>query len=555
MPGISIPEFNRESAIKALGDLLQNVSPSGEIEIKGVFKTVTEIKTTQDQTRTVLDSDFDRLAVLTGIVKAIGEENLEAGDVKKYIRLLEAARNSEAFRDLNHSERRTINSAYRALAFQENKIPWIAKLGDFFDQLMLDFHSRSSEIPLTEREKIENVLQNFLPHGKPSEAERTSPLFAVKARIQLSQLLVSATEDKGVVFGITDPSSATRAFAKLVKKKTEEVQRLLEEEIQREQQSRKPSQEKESVTASPKELTEWLRKNATAMQDDVLQVLTEKPDYKEFCRLVKSALVSAYTDYQNLLKNASRLTPSEFVEQEAAIEARITYYTDQKPSRKETGKDGKPLVCLRRWLIDQGVEDLKDPRHIFLDGFKDLFLSLKKETYNVIKKMPGWVGGTQAPWPAVLAEEAEEEEEEEPEEEVVINQLPEELEEFQPGEDDYSEFLKWIKQNHSAQTSKLRAMTKACEKMTQPEVERTLSIVYGIYRLLSSKRSEKVTDNMVQKFLRGQLESLPEKFTTPGWEGFAKACSELFNPIIDECGSQPPQSLAVALLNPKPKAK
>jgi hypothetical protein len=199
------------------------------------------------------------------------------------------------------------------------------------------------------------------------------------------------------------------------------------------------------------------------------------------------------------------------------------------------------------------VEDLKDPRHIFLDGFKDLFLSLKKETYNVIKKMPGWVGGSQEAWPARPEEGVGEEESEG---EVEIDQLPDDLETFQPEQEDYQEFLQWIDQKHPDQKTKLREMTEACKKLNRENLESAQSIVYGIYQLFSSKRSAKVTGKMVQEYLRSQFQALPNKYSSKGWKGFALACTQLFTPIVDALqeGSSGP-ALPLAVVPFKPKAK
>ena len=220
MARISIPQLNPVSAMAALSKILDKVNVESDTVIGKVVVYCRGIDTKDLKAKRVIrDTDFDRLAVLAGILMAIGEENLEkvkGFNEEKCKKLLDSARKSDAFRYLLPSERRVINSAYRALAFKGGGLgsSWDTFL-DILSQIWVDVKSskmpplRIPQISHDERQRIEEVLSKNMTL-KDIE-DRDEPRSLLEGVLDI----VGRSDDQP--FHIKNPSKALCDFAQQVR--------------------------------------------------------------------------------------------------------------------------------------------------------------------------------------------------------------------------------------------------------------------------------------------------------------------------------------------------
>jgi hypothetical protein len=401
---------------------------TGTISVAGIIKGIT-VQTTGQKSREVQDSDFDRIAVLANIMKAIGEKGQEGvlakvktmphTDQLKFTKLLEAVRGSDVFNNLTHSERRVINSAYRAIAFQEKKIPVFSKIGDFVNEVLRDLHT--SEIPVTERKKIEDVLTGVMPKAEdlPKDEHERILLFA-KEKIKLSLLINYATynEKEDSVFGIKQPSDPMKDFAKAVKEKAKKLLSDLEKETpkdpeekgepraQEESTSKKPEpptaepergpqeepqqprteEEKKTPEEALAEFKDWFLHNMTGEQEDAIRALERNPEYQEFCKLARWAVVSVYQDFQDVFEacTSQKMALEEFSQRCADISNKLNQLVTPNPV-KGVKEQGKTVLSLQKWLQDKKVTAADDPRIVFLNDLPNLFRSSVRKARGLMQ--------------------------------------------------------------------------------------------------------------------------------------------------------------------------
>ena len=248
MARISIPQLNPESAAVALSKILKKVDVESDTVIGKVVVIARGGIDTKDKTalRAIGDTDFDKLAVLAGILMAIGEENLEkvqGFNEEKCKKLLDSARKSDAFRYLLPSERRVINSAYRALAFKGGGLgsSWDTFL-DILSQIWVDVKSskmpplRIPQISHDERQRIEEVLSKNITLKDIEDRDEPRSL--------LEGVLDIVGRGDEEPFHIKNPSKALCDFAKHVR---DFAKRFLEEIP--------------PMTLEEREFTDWFNRN------------------------------------------------------------------------------------------------------------------------------------------------------------------------------------------------------------------------------------------------------------------------------------------------------
>lgn len=424
-----MPAFNSESAGTAFDTILENLKQPGTIAIGNIIKDIT-VKTTSNQSRKVQESDFDRIAVLANIMKTIGEKGpkgflakvkrMNETDKPKFKALLEAVRNSEVFNNLTHSERRAINSAYRAVAFQEERVPVLSKITDFIKEVWRDFHT--SEIPVTERREIEKILLDLIPEeGAKVEDSFTNTKLAIlneKAKTcfgiknpstQLEafaqkveekiQVILAAAQEKAQQKGAAESDRQKKAQASRAEERQEKAQGRSEkpkrpkstaakEEPQTQPEEEKPEQPDEKAIDKFKD---WFLHHMTGEQEDAICKLEKAdPGYKEFCKVASWVVTSMYQEFESVIKDSSggKLNRQQFVERCANISSKFNQYVSPSPT-KDVKEEGRTVISLREWLTRRGVEDPLDPRWMFLNGFHELFQSFNRQIRAVMQEAYG----------------------------------------------------------------------------------------------------------------------------------------------------------------------
>lgn len=352
-PGISIPQFDQESAKSALSKILKKVDVGSDTVIGKVVVIVGGIDTI-DKTalRAIGDTDFDKLAVLAGILMAIGEENLKGFNEEKCKKLLDSARKSDAFRYLLPSERRVINSAYRALAFKGGGLgsSWDTFL-DILSQIWVDVKSskmpplRIPQISHDERQRIEEVLSKNMTL-KDIE-DRDEPRSLLEGVLDI----VGRSDDQS--FHVKNPSKALCDFAQQVRVF---AKRYLQEIL--------------PMTPEEREFTDWFNRHVPRKMEELKKHLDSVDIPK-----AKKMLFDTYLVYKQ--KGDISKTPGEemrAVQEEyfKAINAILTNETDGSALYEYTlaFKEDMLIPLMFQSLPKQGpdVGEVSDESVSFTEG-------------------------------------------------------------------------------------------------------------------------------------------------------------------------------------------
>jgi hypothetical protein len=513
MPGISIPEFNRDSAIVALNNILEKIPASGEIEIFGAIKAVKEIKTVHNTSRAVLDSDFDRLAVLSGLVRAIGEEDIsQITDKEKYKKLLEKARDSQAFRDLDPAERRTINSAYRALAFQgKSPVPLLSMFLDFLSQVWVDVTSskmpplKVPSIPRHERDMIETVItfnKNLIaPSGNDNRA--------VRAYLLKVQDLVGPQRP----FDIKNPSQELKDFAEAVSKIVSDLLGKIpsEEEKGKRAKAEEGPRAKENIKAR---FYVWFRENAPKSVQEAMRDLLDVSDEER--RKVIDTLIDVY---------GSLITAEEKIEEAKKRSTELP--------QEEILSGLTRIVKKINKLIKESHEDT--PTYVFAQLCKE-----KMFAPMVNKLIDNTIGGPKSQAHKLVEEEGEKEEDI-PDDEVGTL-LPED-EEMGP------QLMKWVEETIPDKASEIEELLTSLIE-TEFEEESRASLLEIFQEVAEGNESSALRKMQT-------LKNQHPKETT--WQTFASGIEEILTENLFKTGKGPSGNASLAVVpfkpNPKPKAK
>ena len=376
----AVPPFGQSAAKKALNAILDKVAETrdGSITISEIMKDVA-VLTKDGKSRKALESDVDKIAVLANIIKSAKASerwpNMRGDRLRRAAILLGKARESEAFKGLTRSERKTINEAYRALNYQ-GVFSWASRFSDFIQQVWVDFKAliHSTEVPPADRAKIEEVLRTTIGEQTRSAEKDTPTLPALLGALSRTEQLKSNAEQN---FEIREPSYEIRDFAKKVADEATKIATVLRQDLGRIRREERPFSEKIG------EFKTWFRKSITAEQDDALRAMAKNPEYKEFCDKAGREITFAFKGFQDLIVDPPK-EYSDAVTKHAAITTRLNALVGLEDTVDSFTNTKIP--SLRRWLKNREVTDENDPRHLFLDQLNELFRSLVEDSTKWLRK-------------------------------------------------------------------------------------------------------------------------------------------------------------------------